>query len=60
MIKTLNWLVSGNKYETYLFTKEMKKRKKGNITDMRLGNTSMSEIYLFQFSKKYFLWFKLN
>ena len=29
MIKTFNWLVLGNKYEIYLFTKEMKKKKKG-------------------------------
>ena len=32
MIKTFNWLVLGNKWEIYLFTKEMKKKKKVNMT----------------------------
>ena len=31
MIKTFNWLFLGNKYEIYLFTKEMKKKKKRQI-----------------------------
>ena len=58
----------------FLFTKEMKK-KKGNTTDMTLGNLSdhrmfsnrqkgkydmMSEIYLLQFSKKILFVIKLS
>ena len=38
MIKAFDWLVLGNKCEIYLFTKEMKEKKKGNMTDMTLRN----------------------
>ena len=43
MIKTFDWLVSENKCEIYLFTKKKnykEEEKKGNTTDMTLGNFS--------------------
>ena len=45
ILKPSNWLVLGNKFEIYLFTKEMKWRKKGNMTDMTLGNLSYCRMF---------------
>ena len=45
MIKNIYWLVLGNKCEIYLFTEKMKK-KKGNSTDMTLGNLSYNRMFL--------------